>query len=96
MPIKDKSTKRKANYMIKGKISGINQSNTAQMRKIEKLEITKEKPKVPTSDFYMYVDSKWVHKGLACRLCGLILGNQTVQDKHQYICKVLNKKTEDE
>ena len=80
---------------ITSKLGGINSSNKAQLRKIEKLEITKEKPKVPTSKFYMRIDKKWVYKGLACRYCNTMMNNETVIDKHQYICAVLNKKEED-
>ncbi len=94
---KNKTTSN--NYLdqkTKSKLGGINSSNASQLRKIEKLVIKKELPKVPTSEFYMLVKGKWEHKGQACRLCGSILGTRKVQDNHQYICKVLNTKhTED-
>jgi hypothetical protein len=81
---------------LNSRIGGINSSNRSQLKKINQLKITSEKPPVPTSDFYMYLDKKWVHKGLACRYCGSILTDITVRNNHQYICKVLNTKdTED-
>lgn len=82
--------------MIMGKIGGINSSTATQSRKIDKLVITVKKPVVPTSEFYVYLNGKWQHKGKTCRFCGLILGTQKVQDNHQYICKVLNKKDSEE
>jgi hypothetical protein len=96
MPIKNKSSEHYMDQRTKAKLGGINSSNAAQSRKIDKLVITKQLPKVPTSDFYMLVKGKWEHKGKACRHCGLILGTQKVQDNHQYICKVLNTKQEDD
>jgi hypothetical protein len=95
MPIK-KSTEYYMDKKTKAKLGGIHSSNAAQTKKIDNLVIKKQKPKVPTSEFYMYVNGKWQHKGQACRLCGLILGTQKVQDNHQYICKVLNTKQEDD
>jgi len=75
----------------------INNSNKSQLKKISKLKknIT-PKPQVPLSDFYMLVEGVWKHKGQGCRLCGSILADPVVLDKHRYICKVLNKKEEDE
>jgi hypothetical protein len=81
---------------LKAKLGGIHSSNVAQLKKINKLTITKEKPKVPTSKLYMYMNKKWQYKGLLCRFCGLTMTDQLVVDNHQYICKVLNTKTEDE
>jgi hypothetical protein len=97
MPIKKKTSQYYMDQKTKSKLGGINSSNVSQLKKIDKLVIKKEKPKVPTSEFYMYVNGKWQHKGQACRLCGLVLGTRKVQDNHQYICKVLNTKhTEDD
>lgn len=79
-----------------GITSGINASNLSQLKKIEKVKITKELPQVPLCDLYMRVDKSWVHKGKSCRLCGLLINNPIVIDKHRYICKVLNKKEEED
>jgi hypothetical protein len=75
--------------------AAINNSNKSQLKKISKLKKLPPKPQVPLSDFYMLVNGKWVHKGCGCRLCGSILADPVVLDKHRYICKVLNKKEED-
>jgi len=90
---------KRSDYISKihlaNKMKGINTSNKAQLKKIQQLKITEEKPKVPTSKFYMRINNAWVYKGLACRYCETMMTDQTVIDKHQYICKVLNKKEED-
>lgn len=88
-------TKRRIQQKLKSKLGGLNSSNMAQLRKIEKLEITEEKPQVPLSKFYMYINGKWQYKGVACRLCELLLTNDIVIDKHRYICKAINKREED-
>jgi len=79
-----------------GITAGVNASNANQLKKISKLKIKKEIPKVPLSDLYMHVKGQWIHKGKSCRLCGLLLSDTRVIDKHQYICKVLNKKETEE
>ncbi len=78
------------------KLGGINASNKAQLRRINQLKKLDNRPQVPLSDFYMLVNGEWTHKGRACRLCGSILNDPIVLDKHRYICKVLNKVEEDE
>ena len=90
------STKQQLQNHIAKRIGSINNSNTAQLRKINKLKNVKPRPQVPLSDFYMLVAGVWKHKGQGCRLCGSILSDPVVLDKHRYICKVLNKKEEDE
>ncbi len=94
MPI-SKNTKKQYQQRLKAKLGGLNSSNMSQLRKIEKLKITEEIPQVPLSKFYMYINGKWQYKGVACRLCELLLTNETVIDKHRYICKAINKKSED-
>jgi hypothetical protein len=89
------SAKKQYQQKLKAKLGGLNSSNMAQLRKIQKLEITKEIPQVPLSKFYMYINGKWQYKGVGCRLCQLLLTNETVIDKHRYICKAINKKQED-
>ena len=74
----------------------INRSNKAQLKQIQLIEIKKEKPKVPTVDLYIRYQGKWIFKGKTCRYCGLILEDPTVIDKHQYVCRVLNSKRDDE
>lgn len=75
--------------------AGVHSSNRAQLKKIKNLEILDDRPQVPTSNLYMYVNKNWVHKGTSCRLCGVLMSDNEVLLKHQYICKVLNKKSED-
>ena len=101
MPIKRKKQKlpeseKQLQRHLKSKIGGINSSNKAQLRKIQKLKIVDEKPPVPTSKFYMYINKQWIYKGLACRYCNSMMTDQLVIDKHQYICAVINKKREDD
>ena len=80
---------------LANKLKGINSSNKAQLKRIEKLKITESKPPVPTSKFYMYINGSWVYKGLACRYCNTMMNDQIVIDNHQYICSVLNNKRGD-
>jgi len=80
---------------LKSVLGGINNSNKNQLKKISKLEITEEKPQVPLSKFYMRMHGKWHYKGMACRLCEMLLTSEVVIDKHRYICKAINKKQED-
>jgi hypothetical protein len=96
MPFKKRKDIPYITQTVNSRIGGINSSNASQLKKIKKLKITSEKPIVPTSDFYMYVDKKWIHKGLACRYCGSILTDEIVRNNHQYICRVLNKKAEED
>lgn len=91
MPVKKRTIEDK----LRAKMCGVNASNKAQLRKIQKLEITKEIPQVPLSKFYMYMNGSWQYKGVACRLCENLLTNDTVIDKHRYICKAINKREED-
>jgi hypothetical protein len=81
---------------IKHKLGGVNTSNKAQLRKIQKLTITKEIPQVPLAKFYVRMGGKWHYKGVACRLCELLLNDPVVIDKHRYICNALNKKDEED
>jgi len=92
-----KKGKKKSPLQLKSAAlsAGVNSSNRAQLRKINSIEILEEKPTVPTSNLYMYVNKTWVHKGISCRLCNVLMSDTEVILKHQYICKVLNKKTED-
>lgn len=92
MPYKKKSPIERK---IISSLGGINNSTKAQLKKISKIKIDNVKPKVPTTTLYIYINGKWVCKGLCCRYCNSILNNDELIDKHQYICKVLNKKTED-
>lgn len=75
--------------------SGVNASNRAQLKKIKKVDTNKNLPQVPISDLYMRVDNVWKYKGKTCRLCNLMMTDQTVIDKHRYICEVLNKEVEE-
>ena len=81
---------------LANKLKGVNSSNKAQLKRIEKLKNVEPKPPVPTSKFYMYINKEWVYKGLSCRYCNTMMTDPIVIDNHQYICKVLNTKdTED-
>ena len=73
-----------------------NNSNKNQLKKISKLEITEERPQVPLSKFYMRMHGKWHYKGMACRLCEMLLTSDVVIDKHRYICKAINKKNDED
>lgn len=75
--------------------AGINNSTKNQLKKIKNVKIKKEMDQVPLSNFYMRVNGKWIHKGLSCRLCNILMNNPTVIEKHRYVCEVLNKKSED-
>lgn len=75
--------------------AGINFSTKNQLKKIENTKIKKELDQVPLSNFYMRVNGKWIHKGICCRLCNILMNNTTVIEKHRYVCEVLNKKSED-
>lgn len=76
--------------------AGVNSSNRAQLRKINKIKKLDDRPQVPTSDLYMYVNKSWVHKGTSCRLCGALMSDNEVILKHRYICKVLNRNNGDD
>lgn len=75
---------------------GVNNTNKAQLNKIKKIKIKKELPQVPLTDLYMRVDKSWQYKGKSCRLCGVLVNDPVVIDKHRYVCKVLNKKETEE
>jgi formamidopyrimidine-DNA glycosylase len=79
-----------------GITNGINASNKAQLKKISKIKHNHNIPQVPLSDLYMRVDKIWHHKGKSCRLCGVLINDPIVIDKHRYICEVLNKSIEDD
>lgn len=79
-----------------GGFSGsINTADKAQLKKIQKLKIKKELEQVPLSDLYVRKDGAWHYKGVSCRLCGGLMADKRVIDKHRYICEVLNKKKEE-
>lgn len=77
---------------LKSQIAGANSTNKAQLKRIEKLEITEEIDQVPLSEVYVYLNKKWQYKGMSCRLCDTILTNPTVIEKHRYICEVNKQK----
>lgn len=83
------------NDKIRYTIGGINSSNLAQHKKLKKVVIKEILPPVPTSDLYYRYKGVWQYKGKICRLCGVVLADAVLQDKHQYICKQINKKSED-
>jgi len=101
MPYKRKPKPRKPesekhlHRHIMSKIGGINSNNKAQLRKIQKIDTSTEKPQVPLSKFYMRIKGVWQYKGMACRLCETLLVDPEVIDKHRYICKAINKKQEE-
>lgn len=67
--------------------SGINSSNKAQLKQIEKIKIKVELPQVPLVDLYMRVDGVWIYKGKSCGICHILMNNPIVIEKHRYICK---------
>lgn len=86
MPKKYKISPEKRKSL--GITSGINASTASQLKKINKIKKPKiELPQVPLCDLYMRVDGIWVHKGKTCGLCGLLINNPIVIDKHRYVCK---------
>ena len=91
---KDKQTplQRKSSSVSQG----INQSTKSQLKKISKIKITKKIPQVPLGNLYMRVDNVWINKGQFCRLCGILINDTIVIDKHRYICESLNKVREDD
>lgn len=91
--------KRKRKSSLERKITstlvGMKCSTTAQLKKLEKVKIKKKLPQVPVSNFYARTKGVWVDKGLSCRLCGVLLSNNQIIEKHRYICKVLKDKDVD-
>jgi hypothetical protein len=80
---------------IGAKLGGLNQSTKAQLKKIENITVNTEIPQVPLCNFYVRSKNIWQHKGISCRLCGVLLSDQKILDKHRYICKVLKDKQKD-
>lgn len=91
MPNKSPIQRKSINISI-----GVNNTNKAQLRKINKATLDKHLPQVPLTDLYMRVDKKWNYKGKSCRLCGVLVNDPIVIDKHRYVCEVLNKNTDDD
>lgn len=75
-----------------GITQGVHTSNLSQLKKIAKVDTNKNLPQVPLVDLYMRVNKKWNFKGKSCSLCGSMMTDPVVIDKHRYICKVLNSK----
>jgi hypothetical protein len=77
---------------LKSQLGGVNSTNKAQLRRIEKLVITEELEQVPLSEIYVYLNKEWQFKGMSCRLCNTLLTDSRVIDKHRYICSVNTQK----
>jgi len=77
---------------LKCQLGGVNSTNKAQLKKIEKLVITEELEQVPLSEIYVYLNKEWQFKGMSCRLCNTLLTDSRVIDKHRYICSVNKQK----
>ena len=89
MPI---SKKTKEEKMLSSMRAGVNNSNKAQLKRIQKIKITEKREQVPLSDMYVRVNKKWIHRGISCRLCDVIMTDKIVIDKHRYVCDVINKR----
>lgn len=83
---------RKSQFMTQG----VNTSNLSQLKRINKADTTKQIPQVPLIDLYMRVKKVWQFKGKSCGLCGSMMTDPVVIDKHRYICKEINKKKKHE
>ena len=77
---------------LKSHLNGINSSTKAQLKRIEKLEITEELEQVPLSEVYVYLKKQWQFKGMSCRLCDTLMTDTRVIEKHRYICTVNKQK----
>jgi len=90
-----KKRKSSLERKITSTLGGMNCTKVAQLKKLEKLQNKKKLPQVPLCNFYARTKGVWVDKGLSCRLCGVLLSNVEIIEKHRYICKILKDKDND-
>jgi len=84
------------NGKAKSMAQGMNSSSRAQLKRIAQADTNKPREQVPLGNLYARIDKKWVNKGKFCQLCSQPLAfHNEVIDKHRYVCRVLNKKDDE-